>query len=152
MPRISLPSNASLNYFPNNTPSSYRVKMPDLLKSSNKYECALSEIIFPNQFKNVRKGLNIIKVKDKGKIKEYTIPTGNYLKIKDLVYKIKNTVDDNFVIFYDQRGKRTMVKTDHRIQFGPDIARLLGFSGNTWIGGEGGNRIKIPIMQPFMVA
>ena len=84
----------------------------------------------------MRKGLNIIKVKDKGEIKEYTIPTGNYSKIKDLVNKIKNTVDSHFKIFYDQRGRRTYVKTVHPIQFGPDIARLLGFPGNTWI--EGG--------------
>ena len=85
----------------------------------------------------MRKGLNIIKVEEKGEIKEYTIPTGNYSKIKDLVNKIKNTVDSHFIILYDQRGRRTYVKTDHPIQFGPDIARLLGFPSNTWIeGGE----------------
>ena len=71
--RICLPSNTSSEYFPKNIPSNYRVKLPHIFDSTKKYECALSEIIFPNKFKNVRKGLNNIQVElgSSGKIRQF---------------------------------------------------------------------------------
>ena len=142
MYHISLTSNASTDYFPNNTPSSYRVKMPHIFKSTNRYECALSDIIFPNKLKNVRKGLNFIEVEDKGETKEYAITPGYYSTIEVHVLKIKNTI--NLIeINYNKVEKRTFVKTNNPIKFGQDIARLLGFSSNTWIDG-GGKKIKSP--------
>ena len=95
--RISLPSNASPDYFPNNTPSSYRVKMPHIFKSTTKYKCALSEIIFPNKFKNVRRGLNSIEVDEKGKTKQYSITPGysstiGALRLKLLLIQLELTI------------------------------------------------------------
>lgn len=90
--RISLPSNASSEYFPKNTPSNYRVKMPHIFNSTKKYECALSEIIFPNKFKNVRKGLNNIEVEvGSEKIRHpVTIPQFQllFLKLKVLLNRL----------------------------------------------------------------
>ena len=44
--RISLPSNPSLNYYPNNTPSNFIVKPARAFDGAG-YECALAEIISP---------------------------------------------------------------------------------------------------------
>ena len=56
--RIALPSNASLEYFPENTPSSFTIKPATTFNLDGNYEVALSEIIYPNTWHNVRsKGL-----------------------------------------------------------------------------------------------
>ena len=141
--RISLPSNASSEYFPKNTPSNYRVKMPHIFNSTKKYECALSEIIFPNKFKNVRKGINNIEVEvGSEKIRQFAITPGYYSTISALIFKIKSTIK-SIDIIYNKVKKRTIVKSNYRIKFGKDIARLLGFSSKTWIAG-GKNKIKSP--------
>ena len=56
---IALPSNASLNYYPNNTPSNCNVKPTQTFYGAG-YECALAEIIFPNRLMNVRPNENTI--------------------------------------------------------------------------------------------
>ena len=64
-PRIHLASNDSTNYFPNNTSSNFIVKIPPHIfdsKTSKNVECALSQINFPNTYKNVRDGLNGISI------------------------------------------------------------------------------------------
>ena len=54
--RISLPSNASLNY-PNNIPSNLIVKPAQSFDGVG-YECALAEIIVPNRLMSVRPNRN----------------------------------------------------------------------------------------------
>ena len=72
--RMSLPSNSPLNYFPNNTADNFKVKIPYLTDANALYECALSEIIFPNRYKNVREISNEIRVIDDSEnVTEYKI-------------------------------------------------------------------------------
>ena len=62
MSRIILKSNDSLNYFPANKPSDFTVKTVNLSSIGHKLEVALSEIIFPQWFYNVRDGYNSIDI------------------------------------------------------------------------------------------
>ena len=62
MPRIVLKSNDSLNYFPNNKPSDFTIKTVNLSSIGHNLEVALSEIIFPQRFYNVRDGYNSIDI------------------------------------------------------------------------------------------
>lgn len=50
---ITLPSNASMNYFPNNTQSSYRTKLVSPLTLSGEWEIGLVEIFFPRNWFNI---------------------------------------------------------------------------------------------------
>lgn len=50
---ITLPSNASMNYFPNNTQSSYRTKLVSPLTLSGDWEIGLVEIFFPRNWFNI---------------------------------------------------------------------------------------------------
>ena len=52
--RIALPSNASLDYFPDNTPSMYTTKPAVAFNLDGDYEVSLSEIIYANSWYNVR--------------------------------------------------------------------------------------------------
>ena len=60
--RISLPSNASLNYYPNNKQSNFIVKPARAFDGAG-YECALAELIFPNRLLNVRPNRNTIVIR-----------------------------------------------------------------------------------------
>ena len=88
--RMSLPSNSSRNYFPNNTAGNFKVKIPYLPNSNAVYECALTEIIFPNRYKNVRESSNEIRVIDDSEnVTEYKIEPYYYSTITSLITKIK---------------------------------------------------------------
>ena len=148
--RISLPSNASLNYYPNNIPSNFIVKPAQSFDGVG-YECALTEIIFPNRLMNVRPNANTIVIRrmvdkngESDSIKgTITIPPGYYGTVSKLIETIneaglkKYTVkaDKNeeggkhITLAYDVNEKRVTVHTyyQYAIQFGSDIARMLGF-------------------------
>ena len=148
--RIALPSNASLNYYPNNIPSNFTVK-PSQPFNGMGYECALAEIIFPNRLINVRPNANTIvirrMVKKKGEsdsIREtLTIPPGYYDTIdkfleaieeaglKKYVMKVGRTKEKKktIALTYDSAEGKVTVRTLYQfaIQFASDIARLLGF-------------------------
>ncbi len=130
---MSLPSNSSLNYFPNNTAANFKVKIPYLPDSNAMYECALTEIMFPNRFKNVREKSNEIRVIDDSEnVTEYKIEPYYYSTIGSLIKKIKEVLPSDVSITFDSVEERTRVRVTngYSVQFGSDIARLLGFPSN----------------------
>ena len=131
--RMSLPSNSSLNYFPNNTAANFTVKIPYLPDSNAVYECALTEIMFPNRFKNVREKSNEIRVFDDSEnVTVYKIEPYYYPTIVSLIKKIKDVLPSNVTITFDSVEERTRVRVSdgYSVHFGSDIARLLGFPSN----------------------
>lgn len=50
---VTLPSNASIQYFPRNTQSSYRTKLSQPLFLSGQWEVGLSEIFIPRNWFNI---------------------------------------------------------------------------------------------------
>ena len=69
MKRIYLPSNGSLQYFPNNGPSSFSNKCPTgFLDPGKKWQCALSEIQFPKCYFNVTEGNNTFEISFDNKV------------------------------------------------------------------------------------
>ena len=134
--RMSLPSNSSLNYFPNNTAGNFKVKIPYIPDSNAQYECALTEIIFPNRYKNVRESSNeIYIVGDSGNVTEYKIEPYYYPTITSLIKKIKEVLPSNVSITFDSVKERTRVQVSggYSVQFGSDIALLLGFRSDKHI-------------------
>ena len=53
---VILPSNSSMDYFPDNTLSNFKVKLSKALRLTGKYEVALVEIIYPYLHLNVEPG------------------------------------------------------------------------------------------------
>ena len=151
--RIHLPSNGSIKYFPNNTASNFRVKVPHLFDSKASHsivECALSQIIFPNSYRNVRDGLNgvlIYHMDENGseKVQQYHVPPGYYDNIDQLLHAIKEAVPplgddvtkDKFKvgIGYDEMKQKTWIRVSLKffVEFQLDIAKLLGFDANVKI-------------------
>ena len=131
--RMSLPSNSSLNYFPKNRAANFKVKIPYLPNSNAVYECALTEIIFPNRYKNVRESSNEIHIIDDiENVTEYKIEPDYYPTITSLIKKIKEVLPPKVSITFDSLKERTHVQVSggYSVQFGSDIARLLGFQSD----------------------
>ena len=148
--RMSLPSNSSLNYFPDNKAANFKVKTPYLqdFNSNDVYECALTEIIFPNRFKNVRDNSNEIKVYQFDNIKnatEYKIEPYYYSSVELLIKKIKEVIPLSFIsITFDsiKERSRVQVSNGYCIHFGSDIARILGFPSNNLIKSIDKNKVS----------
>ena len=104
--RISLPSNASLNYYPNNTPSNFIVK-PARAFDGVGYECALTEIIFPNRLINVRPNANTIVIRRLVKKKgESGSILGYYGTVSKLIETINETGLKKYTAKVDKNKER----------------------------------------------
>lgn len=55
---IFLPSNASMNYFPTNTPDRYRTKLAHPINLSGVWECSLAEATIPGKFFTIHENYN----------------------------------------------------------------------------------------------
>ena len=51
---LTLPSNSSMEYYPDNSASHYHVKLPQDINLTGEYEVGLSEILFSNTYFNIR--------------------------------------------------------------------------------------------------
>lgn len=100
---VTLTSNSSLDIYPGNKTSNFRVQLVKELYLEN-YRVALTEIIYPNKFKNVTDdnsaisfGYSFTRNVDGVSVTENVlerceIPTGNYKTIDDLTKEINKAV------------------------------------------------------------
>ena len=51
---LTLPSNSSMNYFPNNTLTHYTTKLPKIMDLDGTWEIGLAEIQYPHSWYNVK--------------------------------------------------------------------------------------------------
>ena len=76
---ITLPSNSSLRYFPQNTLTSFNTKLAkSIIPDDHNWEVALAEISFPKSWINVIDGENEIYVEDNHLIRCLTTPVKRY--------------------------------------------------------------------------
>ena len=142
---IILPSNSSMDLFPNNKTSNFKVNLPNNLElNCSKWEVALSEIQFQHTWYNIREGRNVI-VKDLnshenetvGVKTKITIPAGHYSSVEDILSKLNRnnyTEKNSQSIHYhfnalSQRTIITIPKQSILNMNGSDIAHCLGFDG-----------------------
>lgn len=132
-----LPSNASNGVFPNNTNSTYRVRLEQAYKfDANEYEVALTEISFPSRWNNITEGVIMIK-KSGEEIHKY-IRTGEYSSFGDVIGEMERVVRgvDGIIRFvYDKIADIFYVLIENRsvsISFSRDLAEVMGFDHGTY--------------------
>ena len=54
---LTLPSNSSMSYFPNNTVANFRVKLAETIDLPGQWEVALVELYYPHTWPTVTKGV-----------------------------------------------------------------------------------------------
>lgn len=147
---MTLPSNSSLNFFPNNVLTNYQTRLPHPIKLEGRWEVGLAEIVFPNTYDNVMEDRCWITVVTDLGVRTKHIPSGSYKSritllialnhgmntmAKDLKFEDKGFPRFELHPVSDQRlvlrvfGKKNIVKMSEC------LARMLGFDALEY--GEG---------------
>ena len=139
---VTLPSNSSLDYFPNNTLNNYTTKLHSALRLDGEYEVGLVELAYPQNWKYRRDGKILFKEKSRTEI--YKIRFSNYESIDALIQsmniffkskappiptiwnfnKLNNTITINItnplsIEFIDGINEELGFKYDHITALGP---------------------------------
>lgn len=136
--RLVLPSNASLNYFPNNTLTSFTVQLAETLDLPyGEWHIGLAEIQFYKSWLNVKQSWIRVQIDD-GQYRKLTIPTGYYAKVTDIMTKINNTIEEKLpnhrgdVAFsYDATTRRVeimlSISKNITVELETSLSQILGF-------------------------
>ena len=141
---VTLPSNSSVQYFPDNKTSNFVTKLSRTLQLNGEWEVGPAEIVYPHTWYNVCKGKNSVEIYAPDnlflvfKAVEYSIQPGYYEKVLDVIdalYKAGLANLSDVVLSYDDTSKRVTVKCGRRVivKLRGDIARMFGFLNDTTI-------------------
>ena len=114
---ITLPSNSSMNYFPDNTLASFKTKLLSPLELHDQWEVGLAEIIYPYTWFNINFTNNQFKfLLNDEVIIVLRIPEGYYKDIeivcRALVDILPLRLHNNINIFQDSTSKRVHIELD----------------------------------------
>ncbi len=135
---ITLPSNSSESFYPENTISEFRTKLPQALEFQDKWEVGLCELIFPANWYNVVKGGNNVtfrrqpgKITTPRDIQSITVQ-GVFPDINSLVAELRNQVKrvvqgSHGAFFYENRNvKIDLPERVSKIALSRQLAHDLG--------------------------
>ena len=116
---VTLPSNSSMQYFPDNKTLNFVTKLSRTLQLDGEWEVGLAEIDYPHTWYNIREGKNSVEIYARDKLYlmfltvEYSIQPGYYEKVQDVIDALRKAGLDNLtevVLSYDDTSKRVTVK------------------------------------------
>lgn len=132
---IWLPSNSSMSIFPENTLAEYRVRLPQSLKLVDEWEVAITEVQYPHSWNNVhdKEKWNRFYVKKGLVVEGYTLPSGHYSSVENIVKKLNAVLQDSThkgqVWFaYDKLTRKVTIHIQDGCEaFFSDMGVMLGF-------------------------
>ena len=121
---VMLPSNSSMQYFPDNKTSNFVTTLPRTLQLDGEWEGGQAEIVYLHTWYNICKGKNSVEIYTPDnlylvfKTIEYSIQPVYYEKVQDVrdaLYKagLNNLTD--VVLLYDDTSKRVTVKCGNHV-------------------------------------
>ncbi|GBN72874.1 hypothetical protein AVEN_272301-1 [Araneus ventricosus] len=129
---MTLPSDSSLHYFPNNKISSFVIQLPSPILLEGRWEVGLAEIIYPHTWYNVNEKNNIFGFDlGDGKLITRKIPPGSYETVPDILKAMVLPSHEGKITFkFNANTKRvneikTEKNTEVVLQGG--LCDLLGF-------------------------
>lgn len=135
---VTLPSNSSFNYFPQNDPSHYKVKLPYPIQLNGKWEVGLAEISYVRSWPTVSPAAVFEYLADGKKRHSFTISEGYYEDIGTLLNYIYERMSDegrsNVQITLNPRNNKIVVRLrNNAIVNWKDVqlARILGIKDKT---------------------
>jgi len=142
---LTLPSNSSMQYYPDNTVARYTTKLDNAIELEGDWEVGLLEIWAPSDLVNVAEGrcYYVIYV-DRKYHRKIMLPPGHYKRINDLVDSLHaeqrtqlpvESGEPLMVQFGYMSSGRIFMKLDPgtvygdiAVAFSRDLARLLGYN------------------------
>ena len=134
---VTLPSNSSMEYFPDNKTSNFVTKLSRTLQLDGEWEVGLAEIVYPHTWYNIREGKNSVEIYAPDnlylvfKTVEFSIQPGYYEKVQDVINALRKAGLANLSdvdLSYDVKCGRHVV-----VKLRGDIARMFGFLNDTTI-------------------
>ena len=134
---VTLPSNSSMRYFPDNKTSNFLTKLPRTLRLDGEWEVDLAEIDYPHTWYNIREGKNSVEIYvPEQRRQKISIQPGYYEKVQDVIDALlkaglANATD--VVVPYDDTSKRFTVRCAKGtiLELRGDIPRMFGYLHNT---------------------
>ena len=134
---LTLPSNSSLNFYPENSLSSFTTKLSQSLVTENRYEVGLAEIMYPHSWDNVRRGGNGVYYRSKpgSPVFSLRIPEGYYKEVNTVIEAIHNIIKkydaqalSNVCLKQEDLSQKVRVEVKNGAGFAvdDDIAIILG--------------------------
>ena len=137
---VTLPSNASMDFYSNNTAANYTIRMPRTFYLQGKYEVALAEIQYPHTWSTMSPDLEyFVCTRPRGDDQYHCskIPPAFYKTVQVLLDEINRCIavrveKDVVTLHYHETTRRVYVLTteDYEIAFNEPLAQMLGFE---WI-------------------
>ena len=149
---VTLPSNSSMQYYPNNKTSTYVTKLPKRFELNGEWEVGLAEIKYPHTWYNIKKGLNYIEVSTPRTthFERIEITPGYYKSVNDIINALlKKRLDkiSDIIIMFDDTAKRVTVTclSGSRVRLLGDIAKVFGFMDGTLASGVGNEGFSLAL-------
>ena len=135
---LTLPSNASLDVFPDNKTTSYRVKLPQSIDLEGNWEVGLYSVSYPNTWYTLQKGsdTHIFYADKSGLFQQAIVDYGYYNSMQELVKAVNKAlarnVNDNIKLTYNALNGKTTVqlKNGYQLSLAERMSIILGFGGN----------------------
>lgn len=128
---ITLPSDNSLNYFPENKISHFISRLPHPIDLKGEWEVGLAELIYPHTWRNVLEQANHYEYDTgTGSLKKAKIPSGYYENPAEILRWIQYQNFDKKIDFsYNKHNRKVKInlKPDAKINLLPGLAECLGF-------------------------
>jgi len=129
-----LPSNSSMDVFPSNTLTEFRVHLPQSIQLKGDWEVALTEIQYPHSWQTVRKDPHNHIYLGKQKFDEVVIiPNGHYSTLRSVIDSMNNQVNksrykDKANFTYNDLTRKVTVDLEkgNQVFFG-DLSTMMGF-------------------------
>ena len=141
---LTLPSNSSMDYYPDNTLTTYTTKLAQPLELEGSWEVGLAEIQYPRSWYNIyEEDVYVTVRKHPEKIAILLrVKPGYYPNIKKLLKvldKIINVYGDgtSFRFTHDEitQKVKVVVKTNFEINMSPSLQTILGFTKGKFVAG-----------------
>ena len=134
---LHLPSNASLDKFPNNTLTEYRVGLPQTVSLTGDWEVALTEIHYPHSWNNVQGNFEnrfYLNQELYDMWEPLIVPQGHYSSVAGVITKINEVVSannrfkDEVQLSLDTLNRKVTVHLQNKVEvYFSDIGQMLGF-------------------------
>lgn len=138
---LTLPSNASMKCYEENTAAKYTTKIPNTIDLNGDWEVALSEIIYPSNMQHFVYGDDCrARVFMRGVYQtDILLPDEEYHDPAALIDDLINISGSYFKLNYNEKTGTIDMKCDHPFSsfiFSPTLARVLGFKQLSFVVGK----------------
>jgi hypothetical protein len=138
---LTLPSNSSLAYFPNNTVANFRVKLAETVVLLGQWEVALTEMHYPHTWNTLRRGVQQTFLYKIGNSPYQTIvlKETQYSSIDQLTKALNagmpKEIQTKVKFNYNRSSRKVLIDVKHgtTVWFTGELATVLGFNQDTLI-------------------